>query len=333
MKKKIFITGGSGFIGSHLVEKCVRLGYTVKTLVPYNVDNSYGWIDHIDKKIRNSVEVILGDVCDTNLFKKETKKFDVIFHLAALISIPYSYKSPKSYISTNINGTLNGLEATRDNNVGLFVNTSTSEVYGSAQYVPIDEKHPLNAQSPYAASKIAADQLSLSYYRSFGSPVTVLRPFNTFGPRQSQRAAIPAIINQIISGKKKIKLGNLNAYRDFTYVDDTVNGYIKLIGNKKSIGEVINLGTGSSFSIKETLKFICTILNRKVEVKLDQKRLRPKKSEVNKLLSKKTKAKKILKWKPKFSGKIGFFNGLKKTIKWFEKNKNLLKNQSDSYNV
>ena len=221
------------------------------------------------------------------------------------------YKSPKSYISTNINGTLNGLEAARDNNVDHFVNTSTSEVYGSAQYVPIDEKHPLNAQSPYAASKIAADQLSLAYHRSFGLPVTIIRPFNTFGPRQSQRAAIPAIINQIISGKREIKLGNLNAYRDFTYVDDTVNGYIKLIGNQKSIGEVINLGTGSSFSIKETLKLICKILNKKVEVKLDQKRLRPKKSEVNKLLSKNTKAKKILKWKPKFSGKTGFFNGLK----------------------
>ena len=333
MKKKIFITGGSGFIGSHLVEKCIRLGYTVKTLIPYNVDNSCGWIDHFDKKIRDNVEVILGDVCDNNLFKKETKKFDVIFHLAALISIPYSYKSPKSYISTNINGTLNGLEAARDNNVGLFVNTSTSEVYGSAQYVPIDEKHPLNAQSPYAASKIAADQLSLSYFRSFGLPVTILRPFNTFGPRQSQRAAIPAIINQILSDKKEIKLGNLNAHRDFTYVDDTVNGYIKLIGNQKSIGEIINLGTGSSFSIKETLSFICEILNKDVKVKVDEERLRPKKSEVNKLLSKNTKAKKILKWRPKFNGKSGFFNGLKKTIEWSKQNEDLLKNQSDSYNV
>ena len=333
MKKKIFITGGAGFIGSHLVEKCIRLGYTVKTLIPYNVDNSCGWIDHFDKKIRDNVEVILGDVCDNNLFKKETKKFDVIFHLAALISIPYSYKSPKSYISTNINGTLNGLEAARDNNVGLFVNTSTSEVYGSAQYVPIDEKHPLNAQSPYAASKIAADQLSLSYFRSFGLPVTILRPFNTFGPRQSQRAAIPAIINQILSDKKEIKLGNLNAHRDFTYVDDTVNGYIKLIGNQKSIGEIINLGTGSSFSIKETLSFICEILNKDVKVKVDQERLRPKKSEVNKLLSKNTKAKKILKWRPKFNGKSGFFNGLKKTIEWSKQNEDLLKNQSDSYNV
>ena len=199
--------------------------------------------------------------------------------------------------------------------------------------MPIDEKHPLNAQSPYAASKIAADQLSLSYYRSFGLPITIMRPFNTFGPRQSQRAAIPAIINQIISGKKEIKLGNLNAHRDFTYVDDTVNGYLKLIDNKKSLGEVINLGTGSSFSIKETLRFICEILNKKVEVKVDQKRLRPKKSEVNKLLSKNSKAKKILRWRPKFSGKSGFFKGLKKTIEWSKQNEDLLKNQSDSYNV
>ena len=332
MKKKIFITGGGGFIGSHLVERCVKLGHKVKILSPYNIDNSWGWMDTFDKRVKNDIEVILGDVNDFNLIKKETKKIDIIFHLAALISIPYSYKSPKSYIDTNIIGTYNILEAARENNVELIVNTSTSEVYGSAQYVPIDEKHPLNAQSPYAATKIAADHLSLSYFKSFNLPVTVLRPFNTFGPRQSQRAAIPAIINQIIDGKKQIKLGNLSAARDFTYVADTVEGYIKLIGNKKSIGEVINLGTGYSFTIRETLKLICKILNTKVEVNLDQKRLRPKKSEVNQLLSNNKKAQKILKWRPSLSGKTGFENGLKKTIEWSTKNKKNIK-KIDIYNV
>jgi len=332
MKKNIFITGGGGFIGSHLVERCVKLGHKVKVLSPYNIDNSWGWMDTFEKKIKNNVEVILGDVNDFNLIKKETKKIDIIFHLAALISIPYSYKSPKSYLDTNIIGTYSILEAGRENNVELIVNTSTSEVYGSAQYIPIDEKHPLNAQSPYAATKIAADHLSLSYFRSFNLPVTVLRPFNTFGPRQSQRAAIPAMINQIINGKKKIKLGNLNASRDFTYVADTVEGYIKLIGNKKSVGEVINLGTGASFTIKETLNLICKILKTKVEVLLDQKRLRPKKSEVNQLLSNNNKARKILKWKPTLNGKRGFENGLKKTIEWSIKNKKNIK-KIDLYNV
>ena len=276
MKKNILITGGGGFIGSHLVERCVTLGHKVKVLSPYNIDSSWGWMDTFDKHTKDSIEVILGDVNDFNLIKKETKKTDIIFHLAALISIPYSYQSPKSYIDTNINGTYNILEASKENAVELVVNTSTSEVYGSAQYIPIDENHPMNAQSPYAATKIAADHLCLSYYRSFNLPVTILRPFNTFGPRQSQRAAIPAIINQIINGKKKIKLGNLHSSRDFTYVEDTVEGYIKLIGNKKSIGEVINLGTGTSFTIKETLDLICRILKTKIEVELDKKRLRPK---------------------------------------------------------
>ncbi len=333
MKKNILITGGGGFIGSHLVERCVTLGHKVKVLSPYNIDSSWGWMDTFDKHTKDSIEVILGDVNDFNLIKKETKKTDIIFHLAALISIPYSYQSPKSYIDTNINGTYNILEASKENAVELVVNTSTSEVYGSAQYIPIDENHPMNAQSPYAATKIAADHLCLSYYRSFNLPVTILRPFNTFGPRQSQRAAIPAIINQIINGKKKIKLGNLHSSRDFTYVEDTVEGYIKLIGNKKSIGEVINLGTGTSFTIKETLDLICRILKTKIEVELDKKRLRPKKSEVNQLLSNNLKAKKILSWKPKFTKEKGFYEGLKKTIQWFKENKNLSKYNPDQYNV
>ena len=290
---KIFVTGvPSGFIGSHLVEKLVKNGHKVKALVPYNIDNNWGWIDSFENKIKKKIQIISGDVSDQNLILKETKNCEIIFHLAALISIPYSYKSPRSYITTNVIGTLNILEAARNNKTKKIIITSTSEVYGSAKYIPIDEKHSLNAQSPYAASKIAADQISLSYFRSYGIPLTIIRPFNTFGPRQSQRAAIPTIIAQILTGKKVIKLGNLRSSRDFTLVEDTVNGFIKTIKNKKCIGEVINLGTGSHFTIKETVKMISKILDKKIKVTLDKKRIRPKKSEVDRLLSKNLKAKK-----------------------------------------
>jgi len=292
MKKKVLVTGGGGFIGSHLVEKLVKKNYSVKTIVPYNIDNSWGWIDTFDKKIKKNVEVISGDVCDQNLISNQTKKIDIVFHLAALISIPYSYKSPRSYLSTNVTGTLNMLEAARENDVELFVQTSTSEVYGSSQYIPIDERHQLNAQSPYAATKIAADQLALSFFRTFDLPVLVLRPFNTFGPRQSLRAAIPTIITQLVLNKEKIKLGSLTPRRDFTYVSDTVDGFISAIGNKKCIGQTINLGTGKDFSIGETVKNIETILQRKADIVTDNRRIRPKKSEVNRLLSSNLKAKK-----------------------------------------
>ncbi|MAV82136.1 MAG: NAD-dependent dehydratase [Pelagibacteraceae bacterium] len=330
---KIFVTGASGFIGSHLVEKLVNNGHKVKALVPYNIDNNWGWIDTFEKKIKKKIEIIQGDVSDQNLVLRETKNFEIIFHLAALISIPYSYKSPRSYITTNVIGTLNILEAARVNKTKKIIITSTSEVYGSAKYIPIDEKHSLNAQSPYAASKIAADQISLSYSRSFGIPLTIIRPFNTFGPRQSQRAAIPTIIAQILMGKKVIKLGNLKSSRDFTLVEDTVNGFIKTINNKKCIGEVINLGTGSHFTIKETVNMISTIVGKKIKVIVDKKRIRPKKSEVDRLLSKNLKAKKILGWKPKYTGKKGFYRALKITINWFKNPKNLKLYKSDIYNV
>ena len=333
MKKNILITGGAGFIGSHLVEKLVKLGYRVKTIVPYNIDNSWGWIDTFEKKIKNNIEVISGDICDQNLISKEMKKVDIVFHLAALISIPYSYKSPRSYLSTNVTGTLNMLEASRENDVELFVQTSTSEVYGNSQFIPITEKHPLNAQSPYAATKIAADQLSLSYYRAFDLPVLVLRPFNTFGPRQSLRAAIPTIITQIINKKESIKLGSLEPRRDFTYVSDTVDGFISAIGNKKCLGETINLGTGYDFSIGETLNSIEKIMSKSVKVITDKKRIRPKKSEVDRLLSSNLKAKKILKWKPEYSGKKGFILGLKNTIDWFKKYENFDYYNHEIYNL
>lgn len=332
MKKKILVTGGAGFIGSHLVEKLVLQGYSVKTIVPYNINNSWGWIDSFSSEIRKNVEVVSGDICDQNFILDETKKIDIIFHLAALISIPYSYKSPQSYVSTNISGTLNMLEAARENNVELFVQTSTSEVYGSSQFIPITEKHPLVAQSPYAATKIASDQLALSYYNSFELPVLILRPFNTFGPRQSLRAAIPTIITQLVSNKNKIKLGSLKPRRDFTYVSDTVDGYISAIGNKRCLGETINLGTGKDFSIGETVKNIENILRTKAEIVTDSKRIRPKKSEVNRLISSNLKAKKLLNWSPKFKGSKGFKDGLKKTIQWFSKEENLKLYKANLYN-
>tara|TARA_B100000795_G_scaffold269266_1_gene258135 strand:+ start:1735 stop:2733 length:999 start_codon:yes stop_codon:yes gene_type:complete len=330
--KKILITGGAGFIGSHLVEKLVKQGHKVKTIVPYNINNSWGWIDTLPQSIKDNIEVISGDICDQNFVLKESKKIDIIFHLAALISIPYSYKSPKSYITTNVVGSLNMLEAAKENNVELFVQTSTSEVYGSAQFIPITEKHPLNAQSPYAATKIASDQLAMSYYNSFNVPVLVLRPFNTFGPRQSLRAAIPTIISQIVQNKKKIKLGSLTPRRDFTFVSDTVNGFISAINNKKCLGQTINLGTGQDFSIGETLNIIKKIMNKDIEVVTDRMRVRPKKSEVNRLLSSNLKAKKYLNWIPLYKGKKGYEKGLKETIEWFSEGENIKVYKSNIYN-
>ena len=331
-KKKIFVTGGSGFIGSHLVEKLVKLGHKVKVLVPYSIDNSWGWIDTFTKDIKNDLEIVVGDVCDSSLLSNEIKRTEIIFHLAALISIPYSYKSPHSYISTNVNGTLNLLEASKKNSIELFVQTSTSEVYGSAQFVPINETHPLNAQSPYAASKIASDQLALSYYRAFNLPVMILRPFNTFGPRQSLRASIPTIITQILAKNKLLKIGTLESKRDFTYISDTVNGFISTIGNKKCIGECIQLGTGYDFSIGETINYIKSIANIDIKILKDNNRIRPIKSEVNRLIASNRKAKKILNWIPKYTGKKGFKEGLSKTISWFEISKNLSSYKTDIYN-
>ena len=330
--RKILVTGGAGFIGSHLIEKLVKKGYQVKTIVPYNIENSWGWIDTFDNNIKKNIEVVSGDICDQNIVLKTVKNIDVLFHLAALISIPYSYVSPRSYISTNILGTLNFLEAIKNSKVETFVQTSSSEVYGNSQYLPIDEKHPLNAQSPYAASKIAADQLCLSYWRSFNLPIVIMRPFNTFGPRQSLRAVIPTMILQSIKNNKYIKLGNLSTKRDFSYISDTVEGLETCIGNKKCIGEVINLGNGFDLSMKKVLENIQLKLGKKLTVKIEKKRLRPKKSEINQLLSSNIKARKILKWKPKFSNLNGFNRGLENTIEWFNKPENIKYYKSNMYN-
>jgi NAD dependent epimerase/dehydratase len=330
--KKIFVTGGGGFIGSHLIEKLLEQNYKVKVLVEYEINNRWGWIDTLKKEYKDKLKIVIGDIRDFNLILNETKGVDVIYHLAALISIPYSYKAPESYIDTNVKGTLNLLNASINNKIKLFVHTSTSEVYGSAQYVPIDEKHPINAQSPYAASKVGADQLAMSFYKSFGLPVTIIRPFNTFGPRQSLRAIIPTIINQSIKDNK-IKLGNLDSLRDFTFVDDTVRGFILAMKHKKCIGEVINLGTGYEFTIKETLKIILKISKNKGMVNIEKKRLRPKKSEVDRLLSNNKKAGKILKWKPKYAGKKGFEAALNLTFKWFNIEDNTKFYKTDIYNI
>ncbi len=333
--KNIFITGGAGFIGSHLVEALVKSGHKVKTLVRYNKENSIGWLSNANKDIKNEVEILFGDINDPFLIEKNTKKIDIIYNLAALISIPYSYESPSEYVRTNINGTLNCLEAAKKNNVQQFIQTSTSEVYGTAQQKKISETHPLNAQSPYAATKIASDQLTLSYFKSFNLPATVIRPFNTFGPRQSMRAVLPNILMQIAKSKKNpvdVILGNVNSRRDFVYVSDTVNGFMKCINNKKINGEVINLGTGTQFSILEVVNILRKILDKKIRIITDKKRVRPKKSEVNILIANNTKAKKLLNWRPNFSGKKGFELAILKSLEWFNENKDSSKYDIKRYN-
>ena len=321
---KVLVTGSEGFIGSHLVEELVLNGLEVKALSLYNSFNSRGWLDTLDKKILNSIEIVSGDIRDSFFVENISRKQDAIIHLAALIAIPYSYRSPKSYLDTNINGAINILEAAKKNNIKKTLITSTSEVYGSAQKIPITEEHPLSAQSPYAATKIASDQLALSYYRSFKLPVSVIRPFNTFGPRQSLRAVIPSIILQTINNKK-IEAGNLYPTRDFTYVKDICRAFICALKKKNIDGEVINLGSQFEISIQETLQEILKISGSKKKVLKNRKRERLKTSEVNRLYSDSSKAKKLLGWQPEHKGKSGFIKNLKKTYEWFAENKNLYK--------
>lgn len=322
---KVLVSGASGFIGSHLCEALVKKGCDVRAFVRYNSVNSWGWLE--SSPILPEIEIVSGDVRNYDSVVKAVEGVDVIFHLAALIGIPYSYTSPDSYVDTNIKGTLNMLQAARTFGVKRFVHTSTSEVYGSAQFVPISEAHPINPQSPYAASKASADALALSFYHSFGVPVSVVRPFNTFGPRQSARAVIPAIITQLLTGKPEIKLGSLHPTRDLAFVSDTVNGFIRASVSKKSVGEVINLGTGRDISIGDLAKLIIKIMGVKASIVSDKSRKRPKRSEVECLRSDNGKAKKLLNWKPDFS----LEEGLKKTISWLENNHKSYK--ADIYNV
>ena len=329
---KIFLTGADGFIGSHLAELLVKKGFNVKALTYYNSFNSWGWLDHINQKVRKDIEIITGDIRDEQLISNTIKKkIDVVINLAALIGIPYSYRAPKSYIDTNVYGLMNILNSARKSNIEKIIHTSTSEVYGNPVFIPITEEHPVSGQSPYAASKIAADQIALSYEKSFKLPITILRPFNTFGPRQSARAVIPTIISQILK-QGKIELGYLFPTRDFTYVEDTAEAFIKSIKNKKNIGEVINIGSGFEISIKDLVKKIAKLMGKSVSVSKSLRRVRPKKSEVLRLCASTKKAKKLINWSPKFTGKNGFNEGLKKTISWFSMRENLKIYKANIYN-
>jgi len=330
---KILVTGADGFIGSHLVETLISQGYDVRAFVLYNSFNAWGWLDSCAAEIKAKLEVFSGDIRDPYGVKNAMEGCDVVFHLAALIAIPYSYYSPGSYVDTNITGTLNVLQAARELRVARVIHTSTSEVYGTACFVPITEEHPLRGQSPYSATKIGADQLAFSFHASFGLPVMIVRPFNTYGPRQSARAVIPTIISQIANGMKKIKLGAISPTRDFNYIQDTVDGFIAALNSTGGVGEAINLGSNFEISIGETVQLIAEVMNVDIEVISDEARIRPENSEVERLWADNSKAGKILGWRPKYSGREGFKRGLKETVEWFSFSNNLLKYKSDIYNI
>jgi NAD dependent epimerase/dehydratase len=319
--KKILITGADGFIGSHLAEDLVKSGYKVRAFVFYNSFNTRGWLEQIPRDIQQEMEIFAGDIRDPYGVKRAMSGCDIVFHLAALVAIPYSYHSPESYVDTNIKGTLNILQAARELGVEKIVHTSTSEVYGSARYVPIDENHPLQGQSPYAATKIAADQLALAFYRSFGTPVAIIRPFNTYGPRQSTRAVIPTIITQVASGQQKLKLGATLPTRDFNYVKDTIRGFIAVASQDRAIGEIINIGSNYEISIGDLAQLIIELMEAKIEIQTEAQRLRPEKSEVNRLWADNTKAQKLLNWQPIYGSIEGLKQGLAETIGWFRNTK------------
>jgi NAD dependent epimerase/dehydratase len=330
---KILVTGADGFIGSHLTEELVRRGHDVRAFVLYNSFNSWGWLDQCSPDLKGRFEVFPGDVRDPNGVRTAMKGCDRVLHLAALIAIPYSYHSPDTYIDTNVKGTLNIVQAARDLGVRKVVHTSTSEVYGTARFVPITEAHPLQGQSPYSASKIGADQIALSFHSSFGTPVTVLRPFNTYGPRQSARAVIPTIISQILSGRLKLKLGALHPTRDFSFVEDTVRGFIAAMECEANNGMVCNVGSGFEISMGDTAHLIAECMNVKVSIECDESRLRPEKSEVERLFSSYAKAEQLMQWKPQYGGRDGFKAGLLQTIEWFSRPANLARYKADIYNL
>ncbi|MCI8992066.1 MAG: SDR family NAD(P)-dependent oxidoreductase [Eubacterium sp.] len=325
--KKVLVTGADGFIGSHLTESLMESGYDVKAFVYYNSFNTWGWLDTLPKEKLSQIEVFAGDVRDPNGVREAMKGIDGVFHLAALIAIPYSYHSPDSYVDTNIKGTLNVLQAARDLQTERIMVTSTSEVYGTAQYVPIDEKHPFQGQSPYSATKIGADRLAESFYRSFALPVSIVRPFNTYGPRQSARAVIPTIISQLLAGKEEIKLGALTPTRDFNYVKDTAAGFIAIAESDKTVGEEINIATQQEISIGDLAKEIISQINPKARIICDEQRLRPEKSEVNRLLGANAKMKALTDWEQKYT----FADGIAETIEWFRSHMERYK--PDLYNV
>jgi len=324
---KILITGADGFIGSHLTEELVNLGHKVRAFVQYNSFNTWGWLDTLPKDILSEIEIFQGDIRDSNGVKQAIKGMDEIFHLAALIAIPFSYHSPDTYVDTNIKGTLNILQAARELGASRVLVTSTSEVYGTARYVPIDENHPFQGQSPYSATKIGADRLAESFYRSFETPVTIARPFNTYGPRQSARAVIPTIITQLLAGKEEIKLGSLTPTRDFNYVKDTVRGFIEIAKSDKTVGEEINIATQQEISIGQLAEELIRQINPRARIVCDEDRLRPEKSEVNRLLGSNEKIKRLTNWAPRYT----LEQGLVETIDFFRSN--LDKYKTDIYNI
>jgi NAD dependent epimerase/dehydratase len=327
--KKILITGADGFIGSHLTEALVEVGYDVRAFVCYNSFNSYGWLDTVSNEIKNKIEFFPGDIRDPNGIREAMKGIDIVFHLAALIAIPFSYHSPDSYIDTNVKGTLNIIQAARDNNVKRVLVTSTSEVYGTAQFVPITELHPKQPQSPYSASKIGADAIAESFYRSFELPITIVRPFNTFGPRQSARAVIPSIISQLLNGAEEIKLGDITPTRDLLFVKDTVNGFLKIAQCDELIGHEVNIATESEISVGDLAQQLINSINPSAKIITDSLRIRPEKSEVFRLFGSNEKLKSYTDWEQEYT----LEKGLKETIAWFSKIENLKQYKSDIYNV
>lgn len=329
MNNTVLVTGADGFIGSHLTEHLVKTGHKVKAFVYYNSFNSYGWLDTIDKKIKNEIEFFAGDVRDPNGVRVAMEGIDTVYHLAALIAIPYSYHSPDSYIDTNIKGTLNVLQAAKQLNTQRVLVTSTSEVYGTAQYVPIDEKHPFQGQSPYSATKIGADRIAESFYRSFNLPVTIVRPFNTYGPRQSARAVIPTIITQLLNGETRLKLGDLTPTRDLLFVKDTVRGFEAIAKSTKTVGEEVNIATQSEISIGDLANALISNINPSATIEQDEQRIRPEKSEVMRLFGSNQKIKSLTDWAPQYT----LEQGLQETINWFRDKKNLKQYKHDIYNI
>ncbi len=331
--RKILVTGADGFIGSHLVEHLVGLGCDVRAFVFYNSFNSWGWLDASDDATKRSIDVFAGDIRDPHGVRQAMQGCDVVLHLAALIAIPYSYYSPDTYVDTNIKGTLNVVQAARDLGVSRIVHTSTSEVYGTARFVPITEEHPLQGQSPYSASKIGADQIALSFHASFELPVTVIRPFNTYGPRQSARAVIPTVITQIASGARSVKLGAMHPTRDFNYVLDTVRGFVAVAECDAAVGQVLNVGSDYEISILDTARLIAEVMQRDVSFVSEQERLRPQGSEVERLWADNSRVKCLTGWTPEYAGVEGLRRGLRETIDWFAEMGNLQRYKAGRYNI
>lgn len=331
--KRVLVTGSDGFIGSHLTETLVRRGLDVRAFVYYNSFNSWGWLDRSEPELKKSLDVFAGDIRDPYGVKQAMKGCDVVIHLAALIAIPYSYHSPDTYVDTNVKGTLNVLQAARELGLERVVHTSTSEVYGTARFVPITEEHPLQGQSPYSASKIGADQLAISFHRSFETPVVIVRPFNTYGPRQSARAVIPTIVTQLSNGAATIRLGSIHPTRDFNYVMDTVEGFIAATECDRAVGEVINIGSNFEVSIGDTVRLIAEIMGVDVRIETDEQRVRPGASEVERLWADNSKAKALLGVQPRYAGLDGFRRGLAETIVWFREPINLRAYKLDKYNI